>query len=114
MHNDDNQTANKSSICNQVHTPNMNSFPLTTTDAAPERGGGTHEVADSVTRDHVRDCRSVDKHAEGEVGVGPAAVIAMFFAKLIGASCERNKEFLYSADSRPKSSLREYYSTFVL
>lgn len=60
----------------------MNNFPRTTTDAAPERGGGTHEVADSATRDHVRDCRSVDKRAEGEGGVGPAAIIAMLLCKM--------------------------------
>jgi hypothetical protein len=57
----------------EVRTPNINNFPLTTTDAAPERGGGTHELADSVTRDHVSDCRSAGMRGEGNRAVGPAA-----------------------------------------
>lgn len=56
-----------------VRTPNMNNFPRTTTEAAPERGGGTHELGDSATRDHVRDWRSAGARGEGNRAVGPAA-----------------------------------------
>ena len=39
-------------------TPNMKSLPRTTTEAAPDRGGGMQDVGDKATRLHVRDCRS--------------------------------------------------------
>ena len=62
----------------------MNNLPRTTTDAAPERGGGTQEFGDSATRDHVSDCRSNGMRGEGNREVGPAAssssIIIFLFA----------------------------------
>jgi len=45
---------------NQHHplTPNMYSRPLTTTEAAPDRGGGTQLDGLNETLDHVKDCLS--------------------------------------------------------
>jgi hypothetical protein len=39
-------------------TPNMYSRPLTTTEAAPDREGGTQLVGLNETFDHVKDCLS--------------------------------------------------------
>ena len=51
----------------------MNNFPRTTTEAAPERGGGTTDAGESDTRDHVKDCRSTTPRGDGNRADGPAA-----------------------------------------